>query len=348
MFYLLLLLISSTYISGFNVEAEQREFECPKDNGRVIYPPKDFNLHPKFEIEWQYLTGNLMILNDQDDKNRYLGYQITTFVNNIENNSISDFGISLPGNSDYYGISELGNVTFEEPFQYSFNSSQLDISYFGVTNTLGEVNSKYHFTAKTSKVTLDLYVVQTSPYMLNGHRGYYGLNVPNNCIGYYYWSLPSLLTEGTITYNQQIYQVIGKSWFDHQYGSKIGNHSLISLRLHLDIGNVLIIIPRSNGKNLYLYSIVEFQKPNGFVIHGSVLSFTPKTTWTSSRSNITYPSTVVLITDVVEIFDLYVKPLRLDQEMINYENKIYWEGNIEITRNFLDNSGAGYMELVGF
>jgi predicted secreted hydrolase len=328
-------------------------FECPIPHGRILYPPMDFQTHKKFEIEWYYITGNLVLFNERQEP-MTMGYQITTFINNKDNKEYSDFAISFPPYTsniqDYYTVSDFGNTTFKStvdtPFNLEFTSSQVNISYQSMSDKLGIVNSKYRFSVQSKEIDVDFYYLQNTPYLINGDDGYYGFSVYPECIGYYYWSLPSLLTEGTIKNHltNKEYTVVGTSWFDHEYGSKGDNNSWIWFGLHLDIGNVMITLPRINEENLYSVSFVEIQRITGDVIKGKVLDFIILSEWKSYQTGIIYPSVVTLVTDILEISQLIIVPINLDQEIHNSMKKNYWEGNVNVKRNLEHNNiGSGYM-----
>ena len=329
---------------------------------QVVNLTSDWGLHPQYASEWYYVTGNLLSLSNSQK----VGYQLTTFFNHFQGftpveNQFSDFAVSTP--AGHYAASVNGVGTATLPFNVHFTSPSLDMSYKLVTGTAGHVGSSYKFEGKSHNITtgatiakIDVSLIQLTPAMLQGTNGYYGIPSPSPyaCLSYYYYSLPLLLTTGTIEYGSNKYIVGGVSWLDHQYGGSpafpgSAPASWIWSGLHLSVGDVMIVVPRYNNAgtylNLYDYSLVELQDIFGTLIKGKVTNIVVSTYWTSPKSGIVYPSTIIYTTTIPSLQSITVTPVYLDQEIGGVNGGYYWEGTSTVTGTA---TGTGYLELVGF
>jgi predicted secreted hydrolase len=328
-------------------------FECPHSslNGSLpVNLPDDFKLHPQFQTEWYYVTGNLFSV----ETAKKIEYQLTTFFNN-DPYPYQVSNLVVTSNEGHYSAASVGVGSFSKPFNVGFTSKDMNISYSSTFGTPGNLFSGYHFTGNSANSTIDLQYLQLSSAMYQDQNGYTGIPNPYLCIGYYYYSMPFLLTSGTIKFNGNSHKVLGISWFDHQYGTVQSNPltphakaSWIWLGLHLEVGSVIITIPRaSNGTsmiNLYQYSWINVQTIDGTILKGKITDFNTVTTWTSLKSNIVYPSTVEISTTLSSLEKIIITPTFLDQE-VNSLGNYYWEGGADITGS---SSGIGFLELVGF
>jgi predicted secreted hydrolase len=201
--------------------------------------------------------------------------------------------------------------------------------------------------AQTDGTAIDLILEQTKPPTLQGDRGLSAKSSePGNAS--YYYSLTNNPTRGRVTTARGTFEVSGNSWLDREWSTTdLGEGAVgwdwYSLQLDDDREIMFFHIRREDGS-------VE-PVSGGTVIYsdGSMrrlaldeVQITKLSTWTSPKSNATYPASWTF-TVPSEGIDLRITPLLNDQEL--HVSFTYWEGAVKIEGT---QSGYGYIELTGY
>ncbi len=321
--------------------------------------PADYGAHPTFQTEWWYFTGNLA-----DESGRRFGYQFTIFRRTITPDAlVSDsewrtnqvyaahFTVTDVQTGDFYqeqrfsrGAAGLAGATGEPAYRVWLESWQVrGLDGDSIHTTL---------TAATDQVAVELALDQTKPLVLQGDEGL-SPKGPNPGEATYYYSLPHLVTRGTVSINGEPYAVSGTSWMDHEFGSgALGDESQgwDWFALYLDDGRDLMFgqirsVNEGDAPVIYGGSLVQ---ADGSVRHLRLDDFSVTVTaaWTSPHTGATYPAGWLVSIDDgdAEPLELTLTPLVADQELTR-GLVIYWEGAIQVGG---DMTGYGYAELTGY
>jgi len=344
----LLLPVSAASTTGFERAIEPYEWRFPADHGP----------HPAFQTEWWYYTGNLAT-----DAGRRFGYQFTVFrraatpyppASNSEWRTnqlyMAHFTVTDVEGERFYqaqrfsrGAAGLAGVAFEpryrvwlEDWEVSARDDQARLTAIA---------------AASAEVQVQLELEQVKPPALQGDRGLSPKSAEVGNASYYY-SLPRLVTQGTITVGGETFTVSGASWMDHEFSTSAlpanaqgwdwfglqfdDDRELMVGQIRLADGSIepafggLLILP--DGGTRWLAS--------------SDFSIEPTGTWISPHSGATYPAGWTITVDTGESGPLVltVTPLVADQELAEGAI-IYWEGAVRVTG---DVTGYGYAELTGY
>jgi predicted secreted hydrolase len=314
--------------------------------------PRDHGPHPDYRAEWWYYTGNLA-----DQAGNRFGYQFTIFRRGI-----------VPGEPEresewathqiYFAHFTVTDVTGQE-FAYHERFSRTSPELAGAQSephykvwlddwSVEEIEpGRVQVKAQTDGTAIDLILEQTKPPTLQGDRGLSAKSSePGNAS--YYYSLTNNPTRGRVTTARGTFEVSGNSWLDREWSTTdLGEGAVgwdwYSLQLDDDREIMFFHIRREDGS-------VE-PVSGGTVIYsdGSMrrlaldeVQITKLSTWTSPKSNATYPASWTF-TVPSEGIDLRITPLLNDQELrVSFT---YWEGAVKIEGT---QSGYGYIELTGY
>ena len=162
--------------------------------------PADQAAHPNTPIEWWYVVGHL------DAHGHRFGYQVT--ILNIGGAPQALIAITDKTTDKYYTQSHRYS-----PDQTSFSTTELDVRTPHATLSGPMDAMRLHATLPVGEI--DMTLSARGPAMYNNGTGL----IPFLDGTSYYYSLPSLATQGTLKVNTRTYPVTGQSWMDHQWGS---------------------------------------------------------------------------------------------------------------------------------
>lgn len=165
-----------------------------------VHLPADQAAHPNTPIEWWYTVGHL------DAHGHRFGYQVT--ILNIGGAPQALIGITDKTAGQYYTQSEGYSSD-----QTSFSTTALDVRT--PSASLSGPMDAMHLHATLPDGEIDLTLRARGPVLYNNGTGL----VPFLDGTSYYYSLPSLASQGTLRVNNQTYPVTGESWLDRQWGS---------------------------------------------------------------------------------------------------------------------------------
>lgn len=343
--------VPQTDISGFARAIEPYDWQFPQDHGP----------HPNYQTEWWYYTGNV-----GTEDNRRFGYQFTIFRRAITpQDATSDsewrsnqiymvhFTVSDIEAGNFYhnerysrAGADLAGATTEPRYEVWLEDWQI--------KALNDDATELQINAAADQVAINLTLNQVKPPALQGDHGLSSKSGVEGNASYYY-SLSRLVTEGTLTIEDQTYAVNGNTWMDHEFStSALGSNALgwdwfgliFDNDHELMVGQIRLVNggtePAFGGLMVYPDGSTQYLTHEDF-------SITALDTWQSPHTGATYPSgwTITVNKDVIEQdqdFSITLIPLMKDQEL-NSGEIAYWEGAVRIEG---DTTGYGYAELTGY
>jgi len=216
--------------------------------GKVFEFPRDHKAHPKFRIEWWYITANL-----QDDRGISWGLQWTLFRNALESQVDSGDWQSNQLWMAHAAISSPEGHRFEQRF------ARGGIGQAGVSDTSsgksfnawlddwqwrsdgsGLFPAKLSFNVADQQV--DMRLESSAPWVLQGDRGFSQKSVQGQAS--YYYSQPNIEISGTIRTGNRTVSLSGSAWLDREWSSQPLAQNQPGwdwFALHLDDGNKLML-----------------------------------------------------------------------------------------------------------
>ncbi|NWG16162.1 MAG: carotenoid 1,2-hydratase [Chloroflexi bacterium] len=328
--------------------------------------PSDFGAHPAFQTEWWYYTGNLKTADG-----RHFGYQFTIFRRALT----PPLSPALPSAQDdtasewradqiymaHFAVSDVEGGRYFHEQRFSRGSAGLA----GATAdpvyrvwledwqvvALDETAQITQITAQSEAFGINLRLDQLKPPALQGDNGLSPKSdEPGNAS--YYYSLTRLQTEGTISVNDQTFEVSGASWKDHEFstsalGADAQGWDWFGLQLddnrELMLGQIRMVDgsrePAFGGLLVNADGSTRYLSAEDFNIEVTA-------TWTSPHTGAAYPAGWnISVNTGAERLDITLTPLLADQELHGGGGVDYWEGAVAISG---DAAGYGYAELTGY
>ena len=366
------IILALGYIVGVEGYTSQRNIteilssESEGEFARAVEPmefvfPKDHGPHPDYKIEWWYYTGNLIT-----DRGREFGYQLTFFRRaltvemHVRKSRLGTNQIYMA----HFALTDVKARTHTSFERYSRGAGGLAGAQGERTyevwledwSVSQESPGGFRLRAVDDQIdprnAIDLNLRETRPPLLHGVRGL-SQKGPEHGNANHYYSLVGLDTEGTIISRGETYDVTGRSWMDHEFGTSALSKGVVGwdwFGLQLDDGTALMFgrLRKSEGGNIGIFEgTVSYADGRQIPIRPADFTVTATGGWRSPETEITYPSgwQVEFPSLVVE---LRIKPLIPNQELSDAFT--YWEGavSVEGTISGTPSTGRGYVELTGY
>jgi len=318
--------------------------------------PKDFGAHPEYMTEWWYYTGNIFT-----EDGRHFGYQLTFFRRALSSEPESN--LSGWASQQIY-LAHLAITDTSENKHFAFDEISRDSiglagtstdPYFSIWLKNWEINqideTRFRMRAETEEISIDFLLTDLKGIVLQGNKGF---SQKGEALGNasYYFSQTRLETQGTLKVNGTLFNVIGFSWMDHEFGtSTLGANQVgwdwFSIQLDNDTEIMLFQIRDIKGAiSPYSSGTIISQNNTATTLGVDDFEITPTQVWKTS-DHIEYPSDWEITIEGKNI-KLIVSPVIPDQEMKLFFR--YWEGAVVITGsiNSKQVSGYGYVELTGY
>jgi predicted secreted hydrolase len=328
--------------------------------------PRDHGPHPDFRHEWWYLTGHL-----SGTGGARFGFELTFFR------------VALAPPSPEVSSRRIEGA--EGP-RSEWRTNQIYVAHFAITDVAA---GRFHSTARYARDALGLAGAQADPLrvwlgdwalgaagpdgawtlragdssyalrlrlralgapVLNGDHG---LSVKSDVPGSasYYYSIPRLAVEGTLSHAGRALPVSGLAWLDREWGSgSLGPHQQ---------GWDWFALQFADGSALMFYSLRDehgdrdphsagtWVAPGGMTrtLASRDVHIDVERHWTSPHGE-RYPARFRVRVDSVGV-DVELVPVLADQELDTAPR--YWEGDVNVTSPASGQRiGAGYVELVGY
>jgi predicted secreted hydrolase len=327
---------------------ETRQLSFPGDHGK----------HSLFETEWWYLSGHLSSPNGKS-----WAYQFTAFRRSFS--LMIGQSLILRAPEGYVGHLAITNIDEQEyafvhtwgtPFLGQAGAREDGLNVWVRDWKLVDENGTFMLSAGENKISVSLAMVPAKKPVLHGRNGFSLKGQSNNQASHHY-SITSLHTKGSVTWEGRSYAVEGKSWLDREFGSRMFPRDLqgwdwFGLRFEDESEIMLSLIRRSDGTAASTsYGTIVFPNGDSRNIHKGDFSISALGQWTSPRTNTLYPMGWRISVGPLNL-EVDVNPLLKDHEILSREltGLDYWEGPVSVTgsKNGELIKGEGYVELIGY
>ncbi len=303
-------------------------FASSVNPGRAFAFPRDHGAHPEFRTEWWYVTGWL---------EGPLGFQVTFFrarpgVDERNPSAFTPRQVLLA----HAAIADprRGRLVHEErAARAGFSLAEAHTARTDVRIDdwrLALEGERYHARIAGREIDLDLGLVARA-IVLQGDHGFSRKGHRAEEASYYY-SRPQIEVAGRVNGRE----ARGIAWLDHEWSSAY----LAPEAAGWDWCGINF----RDGDSLMAFRIRA--KAGGVHYAPEGVSFEVLRTWTSPRTGVTYPVSMLVAAGRRRI---RLEPLMEDQELDARRSTgtIYWEGAV---RAFEGNNetGRGYLELTGY
>ena len=323
--------------------------------------PKDHGPHPDYKTEWWYYTGNL-----KTEGGREFGYQLTFFRRalaaemHVRKSRLGTNQIYMA----HFALTDVKARTHTSFERYSRGAGGLAGAQGEPTyevwledwSATQENRRVFRLQAVDDQIepsiAIDLKLRETRPPLLHGLRGL-SQKGPEHGNANHYYSLVGLDTEGTVISRGEAYDVTGKSWMDHEFGTSALSKGVVGwdwFGLQLDDGTALMFgrLRKSEGSEIGIFEgTVSYADGRRIPIQPGDFTVTATGSWRSPETEITYPSGWQVDFPILNI-ELRIDPLIPNQELSS--GFTYWEGavSVEGTISGQPSNGHGYVELTGY
>lgn len=334
---------------GFTWALAPREFEFPRDHGP----------HPDFRDEWWYVTGNL-----DGEQGERIGFELTIFRFALTPATNAGAAGSQASSSQWrtrqiymahFAITDVSREKFWFTERYARDALGLagaQANPFRVWLedwSLQEQGDAWRLHAAGGDYTLTLNLQALTPPIPNGDRGLIRkANTPGAAS--YYYSIPRMAAQGTLTRAGQSLEVKGLAWLDREWSSdalRLAQRGWDWFAIQLQDGSALMFYSRREGATDE-YSAGTYIAPDGTArsLEHHEVQIETLDHWTSARGG-RYPSHWKLTVPALAL-SLDIRPVLADQELNTHPR--YWEGavNVEARKSGQAMAGRGYVELVGY
>jgi predicted secreted hydrolase len=328
--------------------------------GRAFSFPSDHGPHPDFQTEWWYYTGNL-----DTAGGRRFGYQLTFFRRALkpptEGEERSSAWAAEQVYMAHFAVTDVARGRHEAFERFSRGAAGLAgaasppytvwLEDWRVEQ-VGADAQAVRMLAAQDDVVIELHLVDRKGPILQGDGGY-SQKGPDPGNAAYYYSQTRLETTGTVRLGDDVHNVEGWSWMDHEFSTSALAPEQVGwdwFALQIDDGYDLMVfqIRRSDG-TVDPFASGSLIGPEGEKQSLSVEDFEIDTraNWRSPHTGAVYPSRWrVAVLDAG--LDIEIEPYLADQELdVSYA---YWEGAVQFQGQHAGQavSGEGYVELTGY
>ncbi len=347
---LVIILLLAISIVGCVKSSEPREIpagalpDATATPAPIIFPQDEVDHDSR--LEWWYHSGHLV-----SDSGKEFGFHFVLFK--------SDDGFGEPN-----FVAQLGILDVETGEHYDLSRAEAGMRQVGDgAMTLGiadwvygllPIEGSHSFVANDGDTGLSLIMEAITPVMLHNEIGW----LPTEAGATYYYSWPRQEAVGQLVLDGEVLNVVGTSWFDHQWGDffvlgKPAGWQWFAIQLS-DGGSLMITESRGiDGEIAATYG--TYMSPDGTVSHldgdADGIDLIAIGRWTSPETGATYPSGWGLIVDSLGL-DLELIPAANDQEVQGGLSaaSTYWEGKVLIggIQNGYPISGNAFVELSGY
>ena len=322
--------------------------------GRALVFPADHGAHPGHRTEWWYVTGWLT-----DEGGQERGFQLTFF------RLRSGIGEGRPGRFSPAQIM-LAHAAVADPANgrllHMERSARASGEIAGASEGRGEVwlgdwslrprgaDGVLEARVAGERFAYDLRLRPQQPPMANGEGGF-SQKGPEERHASYYYSLPQLAVEGSLSLGGRELKVRGQAWLDHEWSSELMPEGAVGwdwIGINLDDGGALMAFRMRDAAGASLWSGGSLRDAQGKlrVLSPAEVCFTPVREWTSPRTGARYPVEVTVRAGEREF---RLQPLLDDQELDSRASTgaVYWEGAVRAYSGAAS-VGRGYLEMTGY
>jgi len=326
----------------------------PVVRGTPLSFPQDAGSHPRYRIEWWYVTGWL-----QDDSGQSRGFQVTFFRNRP--------GLD-EGNPSRFAAQQLlfAHAAISDPqVGRLLHDERVARAGFGLAEareggtdlvidewSLRQEGQAYRVRIPGKDFELALDLSATQPPLLQGDNGF-SQKGPDPASASHYYSQPQMAVSGRINVGGRDVAVRGTAWFDHEWSSTLMDDAAQGwdwMGINLQDGGALMAFRMRDRQGRAHWAAAGRRGAGATetsVYRPDQVEWQPQRTWRSPRTGIEYP-----VEWRVRVGEAWyrVRPLFDDQESDSRRSTgtIYWEGAVELLDEAGRVAGRGYLELTGY
>lgn len=330
--------------------------------GYTLSFPNDHAAHPAYQTEWWYYTGHL-----RTQAGKTYGYQLTFFRHRLDSRGPTLNPSKWFADNIYMAHMAITDEP-EQRFVYGEKRNRAALGLAGASETRYHVwnedwlaerlGSVQHLQGDIPGFKLNLILTPLKPPVLHGAQQD-GLSQKGEGKGHasHYYSYTRLQTEGVLHIGDEVVEVAGISWMDHEFGSNQLQDDQVgwdwfSIQLANNTELMLYHMRHKDG-TLDAYSSGTLVYPDGRQQHLRLAEFQVQAhdTWTSPKSGAVYPQRWTIRVPSVDL-TLHLEPVVAGQELItdNTTRVTYWEGSVQVNGSMQGQAteGVGYVELTGY
>jgi predicted secreted hydrolase len=342
-------LLTPADADAYALALEPREFSFPEDHGP----------HPAYRNEWWYVTGNL----DSGDGGRF-GFELTIFrfalapAANDDEMSRASAWATKQVYIGHFAVTDVEAQRFHVAERYARGALGLAgaqtrplhvwVEDWGLQETAAGV---WSLDAVDQDVALSLSLQALKPAVLNGIGGLSQKSSARGNASYYY-SIPRLKAEGSLSIAGLEHEVAGLAWVDREWGSSALSGEQEGwdwFALQLSDGSDLMYynLRRTDGTD-DPHSAGTWNAADGDseYLSASDVTIEVRDFWDSPAGG-RYPMEWMIVVPRLEL-ELQIDPVLAAQELATSVR--YWEGAVDVqgTRAGKRIEGRGYVELTGY
>ncbi len=325
--------------------------------------PRDAGAHPDYQTEWWYLTGYAAVA----DRPAAFGFQITFFRSRVPQTQALQSPLAAKqllfahaAVTDVRGQKLWHDQRIARWSGAAPGHNALDMAQASTADTqvalrdwsLQRRGQDLHTQATSEHFALDLQVTATQPVLLQGEQGL-SRKGPEAAQTSYYYSLPQLRVQGSITLQGRRYTLAAGStaWLDHEWSQALLHPQAVGwdwIGINLFDGSALTAFQLRDKEGRALWDGGSFRSgARQFAFHRGEVLFRPVRTWRSAASQANYPVEWIVRTPA----DFYTVKAVLDNQELDSRastGAIYWEGLSEVWDSNNRLVGRGYLEMTGY
>ncbi|WP_229333312.1 lipocalin-like domain-containing protein [Grimontia hollisae] len=306
--------------------------------------PRDYGVHNDFRQEWWYITGNV-----QDRDGNQYGIQWTLFRSALH-------GEKGEGWSDNHIYMAHAVLTSKNGVYAAERFARGGIGQAGVTpNPFNAWLDNWQWTGSGAQpfpgtlqaadkgFSFNLHMHSTRPELLQGDNGYSQKHA-DKPVASYYFSVPAIALNGTITINGNTVEVAGKGWVDREWSTQALSEDQIGwdwFSIQLNEGRSLMLVQVRGERTPYRFGVISDESGWSETLTHQDINMMP-VDFAKMPTGRHLPVKWKLSVPKYGI-DLTTEPLH-QQNWLPFTFP-YWEGPIIITGS---GEGIGFMEATGY
>lgn len=340
--------------------------------------PQDHAAHPNFRQEWWYFSGNVqstnghrfgyeltffrIALNPPDNLTTTTGQKLKTSLWRANNIYMAHFALTDIDNKKFYYAEKFGReamglagagIYFKERIEGDATQLKVWLDDWSI-ESVGNTVFPIQLLARTDDFSISLVLNETKKVVLQGENG---LSLKGSKPGNasYYYSIPRMVTVGSVNINGERYSTSGYSWLDREWSSsqlesEQEGWDWFALQLDDDREIMFYKMRRKDGSlDLNSSGILVEESGKSRYLSANEVTVEVLRHWKSPHSDVEYPAGWK-ISVPSESLELQVTPAIADQEL-NLSVR-YWEGAVKVSGKYKNNNkivaGKGYVELAGY
>lgn len=363
-----LTLIFSSAIT-FNVKADDsfRVLRQQLDGYATVVPgkrfifPNDHGIHPDFRIEWWYLTANL-----KDEQGQDWGMQWTLFRQSMDTKPVlkgwssnqlwmAHAAITTPAGHIHEqrfargGINQAGVTvaTRAELNQQAGENFEVWIDdWTWLATSANPFPSVLTFSIGETKLSLNM--SSTTPWVLNGDKGYSQKSGQGQAS--YYYSQPHIDVKGSVIKNGKSTKLSGHAWLDREWSSQPLSANQqgwdwFSLHLNSDAALMVYRLRQTDGNHWLSGSWINANGQSQSLGPDDIKITELDRRWVKAGDKeVKLPLQWKIELPNVGVGKQWEVEALYDQQWMDTQFP-YWEGVVNIDGG---QAGVGYMELTGY